>query len=402
MDALEWVLEDADHSPLPTCPDMITLPTIDEDVLQHIFDNLREPSVSMDDLARALFAGNLAAWQSLTADAAASATCTRFSHLLRPRLDFWRDACQDVVLEIICEPRRHANNGLTTGGAETDPTDMVETFAQRVANHRTWFANSETLLLHGRALTDLHLRMVAPLLLRAPGSPPLRALLLQDNRLGDAALFALARAASRGALLSLETLNLGAQEPPPDKPEAALAQQPPRYTAAGLGALLGATVPAHPPPAGRRAALSSLVRLLLPSLLLTDREAKAIAEAIAAGGVPSLETLRISNNRITDAGARALVYALPQVPNFARLEWHNNLVRGAVPLIQHICAHVTGRKVERLRDPGRGDEGMPEEQAARLSVLALVNGQTAGASPPFAVAHTPLLPVRGIQVPLAR
>lgn len=377
----------------------LTLSTINDDVLQHILDNVREPSVSMDDSARALFSDSCAAWQSLTTDAAASTACTRFSHLLRPRLDAWRDACQNVVLEAICEPRLPANDGSATTGAETDPAAVLETFAQRMAKHRTWFASSETLLLHGRALTDLHVRMVAPLLLRPPGSPPLRALLLQDNRLGDAALLALARAASRGALLSLETLNLGAQEGPTDEPTETLAEQPPRFTAAGLGALLGATVPAYPPPAGRRAALCSLVRLLLPSLLLTDREAIAIAEAIAAGGVPSLETLRISNNRITDAGARALVYALPQVAHFARLEWHNNLVRGAVPLIQHICAHVTGRKVERVVSPGRADQGMPEEQAARLSLLAHVEGTTAGASPPFAVTLTPLLP--SMQSPLA-
>jgi hypothetical protein len=393
MDALEWVLEDADHSPLPTSPD-ISLPTIDDDVLQHIFEHLSQPNLSMDNQARALFAGSPAAWQSLAADAAASATCTRFSELFRPRFGAWRDACQDVVLEAICKPRLPADERSTTDAYEVDSADVDDTFAQRMAKQRAWFANSEVLPLHGRAFTDLHLRMVAPLLLRPAGLPPLRALLLQDNRLGDAALFALARAASRGALLSLETLNLGAQEPPPDEPDAALAERPPRFTAAGLGALLGATVSTYPAPAGRRAALSSLVRLLLPSLLLTDREAKAIAEAIAAGGVPSLETLRISNNRITDAGARALVYALPQVPNFARLEWHNNLVRGAIPLIQHICAHVTGRKVERLRGPGPADQGMPEEQAARLSLLAHIDGTTAGASPPFTVAHTPPLLMR--------
>lgn len=341
----------------------------------------------------------------LRADAAASRVCTRFGRILRPRLDRWRDACQDAVLELlVTKPLGQSSSGsfaIELASENNASVTETEPVAQRVARYREWFASSETLLLHGRDLTDLHVRMVAPLLLRQDGSPALRALWLQDNMLGDESLYALARAATRGALVSLETLNLGAQDLPPNRDNVTIAEQPPRYTAAGLGALLGATVPAHPHSIGRRAALASLVRLQLPSLLLTDKEAQAIAEALAAGGLPSLETLRISNNRITDVGARALVYALPQVPNFAKLEWHNNLVRGAIPLIQHICAHMTGRKVDRLGGSTRANQSLPEEEEARLKALALGNGVTSrGASPPFSISSTLPIAVCGRPVSL--
>jgi len=404
MDDLEWELELAqDELTLATidddsllAEDELTLETIDDDSLRHIFQHMHESSTCLRSRASALLSGHRAAWDALGADAAASAVCVRFAQLMRPRLEAWRDACQDAVLGDV---------GTGVGdGLDADHSDgTAETAAKR---HRAWFATSDMLLLHGCSLTDLHVRLVAPLLLRPGGSPPLRALWLQDNQLGDASLFALARAASRGAFLSLETLNMGGQEARPVDQGTPLEDQPPRFTAAGLGALLGATVPAFPPPAGRRPALASLVRLLVPSLLLGDKEAGALAEAFAAGGLPSLVTLRISNNRVGDAGARELVYALPQLANFLRLEWANNLVVKAAPSVNQICAHMMARKAAAFRPPACADQGMPEEEAARLSALALGSRAAdgvarGGASPPFAVAPTPLLAVRGMRSPLA-
>jgi Ran GTPase-activating protein (RanGAP) involved in mRNA processing and transport len=72
-----------------------------------------------------------------------------------------------------------------------------------------------------------------------------------------------------------------------------------------------------------------LVRLGLEGNGIGDEGAEAIARAVRSGGVPKLRCLDLEGNQIGDSGARALAEALEEAPEIRELWVHGNAFRSA-------------------------------------------------------------------------
>jgi Ran GTPase-activating protein (RanGAP) involved in mRNA processing and transport len=143
----------------------------------------------------------------------------------------------------------------------------------------------ETLWLAGNALDSEALSAFAPV----PGGPSacgaLTHLAIQDNRIGDDGLAALAEALSHGALPRLRWLYAGQNG----------------FGDAGVAALAGAL---------RRGACTALTRLGLQANSVGDAGLSALGDALQTGAMSEAEFIYLAGNPFTSDGREALTRIL--------------------------------------------------------------------------------------------
>jgi len=162
--------------------------------------------------------------------------------------------------------------------------------------------------LQRSSLTDHDALLLVPLIAESCSSFSLRFLSLRENDLGCGTIRLLTVAAERGALASVERLNLSCNP---------------------LGDTAGELF-------GGEAKFVKLRYLNLEFTHAEDRGVQVISSSLSRN-LHALESLELQNNRISDVGATALAEALP-AGNLRRLSIHNNVLTfEAKEIIQVRC-----------------------------------------------------------------